>query len=296
MATIRKKSVACIASSGGLPTVGIVGKGTLTYLYINGLRVAKSIKLSKAVTIMPVRNRCNFRKAVLDINNEVIKSYFVLLEHNINAQFRIVSASPREECIQAFNAQWDALLLSAILNCYAISNIQGDVPIEKVSRFDQIRLTNIHLFGVNSRSHTIGVQDSQWISEHYEAALKLMRDNRFMNAVHAMASYKWHTLPSVQLAILWSGIEALFGIKSELSFRLAVCIAKFLHGSDNDAAKKKCDEIKSLYSSRSAAVHGGALKGEPSKFVQQSAAVLHALIRKCAENKGLPDEKQLLFA
>ncbi len=292
---MSKKSAVYVEFSGQSPIVGVVGKGKLTYLYVNGLRVSKSIRLSKHLVLMPVRNRKRFRQAVLSIPNPVAKAYFVLMEHNINSQFRIVSSSAKEECVRAFNAQWDALLLSAVLNCYAVANVQGEVPIEKVDSFEQIRLTNVYLFGIKDKSYTIEPQDCKWISSHYKNATLLMKDARFQNAVHAMASYRWHTLPSVQLAIIWSGIEALFDIKYELSFRLAVYIAKFLHGRDNPAAREAFVAIKKLYGARSAAVHGGDLKGEVSEFVQQSAAVLNALIRKCAENNGLPDEKQLLF-
>ena len=277
------------------PCVGIVGKGNLTYLYINGLRIDKTIQLTKNVALIPVRSRSNYRRTVREIPNEVARSYFVLMEHNINAQFRITSTSALEECQNAFNAQWDALLLSAILNCYAITNIQGDVALERVARFEQIRLTNSHLFGINGPSYKVCEQDCQWISRHYELASRLMADARFQNAVHAMASYRWHTLPNVQLAILWAGIESLFDIRSELSFRLAVYIAKFLYGGNTNAAKNKYNEIKKLYSARSAAVHGSAIKVEVSDAVQQSAVVLQSLIRKCAEQGGLPNENDLLF-
>ncbi len=290
-------SVAFMAPSPGAvhPCIGIVGKGALTYLYINGLRVDKTIQLTKNVALVPVRSRRNFRKAVLEIPNEVARSYFVLMEHNINAQFRITSISAADECKNAFNAQWDALLLSAILNCFAIANIQGDVSIERVARFEQIRLTNSHLFGINRPSYKVCEKDCQWISQYYKLASRMMVETRFLNAVHAMASYRWHTLPNVQLAIIWSGIESLFDIKSELSFRLSVYIAKFLHDGDKESAKTKYKEIKKLYGARSAAVHGSAIKEEVSDAVQQSAVVLQSLIRKCVEHNGLPNENDLIF-
>ena len=32
-----------------------------------------------------------------------------------------------------------------------------------------------------------------------------------------MASYRWHSVPRVQLAVIWSGIESLFNVNTEVT-------------------------------------------------------------------------------
>ena len=58
-------------------------------------------------------------------------------------------------------------------------------------------------------------------------------------------------------AALWAGFEALFGISSELRFRLSLLAAAYLEerGPERLALYRR---IKKLYDYRSKAVHGGA--------------------------------------
>ena len=100
-------------------------------------------------------------------------------------------------------------------------------------------------------------------------------------------------MPRVQLAILWSGIEALFNASTEISFRISLYIANFL-ANDTAEAKITFEKIKKLYSSRSAAVHGGKLKGDINEIVSDSAILLNRIIRCCAE-QGLPKTDDLVF-
>ena len=61
-----------------------------------------------------------------------------------------------------------------------------------------------------------------------KAAKALLDDDGYSNAVHCLSSYRWHSMPRAQLALLWSGIEGLFRVDHELSFRLSLYAAKFL--------------------------------------------------------------------
>ena len=115
-----------------------------------------------------------------------------------------------------------------------------------------------------------------------------------MTAVHAMATYTWHSMPRIQLAILWTGIEALFGVTSELSFRISLYIANFL-ADDVKEAKSLAYRVKKLYGIRSSAVHGNKLKDKDREMVKETAILLQRLIRKCIANKMLPNIDELLF-
>jgi hypothetical protein len=57
--------------------------------------------------------------------------------------------------------------------------------------------------------------------------LRLLNEAAFQNAVHCLATYRWHSTAAPQLAIIWSGIEGLFGVDTEPSFRVSLYCARF---------------------------------------------------------------------
>lgn len=125
-------------------------------------------------------------------------------------------------------------------------------------------------------------------------AYQLLDNDSYRTAVHAMASYAWHSIPRIQLTILWSGIEALFEASTEISFRISLYIANFL--SDNkDDAQELFSKTKKLYSYRSAAVHGSKIKGDILALVSETANLLNRIIRRCAELGELPHTEDLVF-
>jgi hypothetical protein len=111
----------------------------------------------------------------------------------------------------------------------------------------------------------------------------------FMNAVHCLSSYRWHSLPRARLALIWAGIEGLFSIDSELVFRVSLYASRFLEPDDETTRRKLFKDIKGLYKQRSQAVHGSQLKGAGQESVQQSAALLLKLIQQCVAGNTLPD-------
>jgi hypothetical protein len=93
----------------------------------------------------------------------------------------------------------------------------------------------------------------------------------------------------VQLAVIWAGIEGLFGIESEIIFRLSLYSARFLEPTDEMARQAVFALVKRLYKQRSAAVHGAELKGDASAAVREAVQLLLRLLKKCVEMKGLPE-------
>ena len=277
---------------------GTLGKGKKTYLFLSGLKVQEAFRLRSGVELLPIRNRRRFRTVVLSDPNIYNRAFYVLLENNIRSQLVIRSTDPKSEAINAWNAQWDAILLGALFNCEIIANIQSDRSFDRVVESAEMHLTNPFMHGNALPPYLLKSQDVDWLKKYYCKAHALLGDatNVYSVAVHAMATYRWHTLPRVQLAILWSGIEALFvDVKAELSFRLAMCIALFLSGEDKKRAVQMYDEVRALYKDRSSAVHGSELKTKKKNPVSESAQLLLKLIRKCAETGALPKEKELLF-
>jgi len=101
-------------------------------------------------------------------------------------------------------------------------------------------------------------------------------------------------MPRIKLAVLWAGIEGMFGASSEIRFRISLYIARFLH--QNNAVERQTifDAVKKLYDSRSAAVHGSKVKNDIASAVEDSAEILRKILLQCVTNKAMPQENELV--
>lgn len=140
----------------------------------------------------------------------------------------------------------------------------------------------------------ISEEDELWLEKYYKTAYKLLEKDSFQTAVHTMASYRWHSVPRVQLAVIWSGIESLFNVNTEVSFRISLYIANFL-GENEAQAQQTFKQVRKMYSSRSSAVHGNKTKDNLESAVEESANLLTRILRRCAELNKLPDVDNLAF-
>lgn len=275
--------------------MGILGIGTETYLYINGLVVNEEVKINDNKALLPAPCELPFDILSKSIKNDIDYSIAVLFGKSIGSQLKIIADNPKDLAVTAWNSQWDIILLSAILNCTATWNLQCTNSIDNITRTSTLTITNYHVHGLGGESYIISADDVKWIKEYFINAKPLMDNERFSTAVHSSASYKWHSLPRVQLAVLWMGIESLFEVSSELVFRISLYAAKFLERNDEEKALDVFNEVKRLYRARSSAVHGGKIKGDLSVLVNESSLLLNKLIKKCIEKNELPNVDKLLF-
>jgi len=222
------------------------------------------------------------------------KNYFeyavaLLVIPLVRSQFRITGDSTRQLATKAWNSQWDCLLLGAMFDLDILWNLQSDVPAEKISSETELIIINWHLSGIVARNeHTLTPEDSQWLRDNYQSARVLVKERGFQTAVHALAAFHWHPTPTIRLALIWSGIEALFGVDSEVVFRVSLYTARFLCPGDTSERSKLFATVKRLYKQRSAAVHGSKIKGDVSLAVQEPADLLRRLVKRCAEMRALP--------
>ena len=275
--------------------MSIFGMGTETYLYINGLVVEEEIILNDNTALLPVSCNLPFDILSKSIKSDVVYSYAVLFADSIGSQLKITATTSKELAIIAWNSQWDIILLNAILNCSATWNLQCTDSIDSITDESILSITNHYVHRLGREPYNINYDDVNWLKDNFKTAKLLMAEERFSTAVHSLASYNWHSLPRVQLAVLWMGIESLFEISSELVFRLSLCAAKFLEKDDDNKAREIYNEVKQLYKARSSAVHGSKIKGDSSALVKDSALLLNRLIKKCVEKNELPVIDKLLF-
>ncbi|RDS84167.1 HEPN domain-containing protein [Dyella psychrodurans] len=265
-----------------------------SFLYLNGLSVPRVVNLTDTVELRPAVGVSDNLALKLATCSEDAAVYLLTLPR-ITSELRITSANEEDLAPDVWNAGWDALLLGAVFACPIDWPIESECSAADVNSDSSLRVTQHHLHGWRHAPHTASEEDCAWLDEHFVKARAFLKDEIFRNAVHCLASFHWHPHPRPRLALLWAGIEALFDIDSELSFRLSLLAARFLEPNDRDAARVLFTQIKDLYKVRSKAVHGGRMKGDTQKLIGNSAALLQRLLRRCIETESLPVAEELVL-
>jgi hypothetical protein len=114
-----------------------------------------------------------------------------------------------------------------------------------------------HFFVIKiAEKNCLTAKDAAWANAHFEQFNKLAAESiKFRFALEAAMDWRFTKNPRIALARLWSGIEALFGITSELVYRISLLCA-FLLESPGESRRLRFQTVKKLYGIRSKAVHG----------------------------------------
>lgn len=272
----------------------VIGGRRTTYLLLSGISVTRAVKLAEGVDLLPWGEGVGPRPLLTGL--DLLDKHFAMLQIPwVTCQLRIVGKGAADVAQRAWNSLWDTLLLSAIFGTPVNCGLQSTAELahftekSRLSVIDYRRLTILQ-----DDARTINEAEGMWLEAHFEKAQTLLSQHGFQNAVHCLATYHWHSLPRAQLALLWAGIEGLFGVDSEIVFRVSLYTAKFLAPDDGAIQRQIFTDVKRLYSVRSKAVHGGRLKDDPSNSVSESVELLRQLIVTCIEGNRLPLVDQLV--
>jgi hypothetical protein len=126
------------------------------------------------------------------------------------------------------------------------------------------------------KSKTVSVADLDWVGAHLLTFVGLLEFENFRLAVDCLTTHPHQRSDRMMAAMLWSGIESLFSIHAELTFRLAVNIACLLEGPGN-RRRDLYLRVKKLYGVRSKAVHGAKLSTQ--QLHEHVVEVRHLLSR-----------------
>ena len=131
-------------------------------------------------------------------------------------------------------------------------------------------------------------EDLIWVRDHLSAVLKLNADTRFAIALDALCSYLTTGRDRMRAAQLWVGIEAIFEVQYEISYRLPLLASLMLHPRGPDAIIAR-DRIKKLYAERSAAVHGRQFK-HAARHVAEVRRLLADLLSVIVRRGDMPSK------
>lgn len=130
--------------------------------------------------------------------------------------------------------------------------------------------------------------DIEWVRDNLGKLVELNKDQRFQTAIEALCSYLHAANYRMMAAQLWAGVEAIFEVRYEISFRLPLLAALLLEkrGPECRDLRKK---IKKLYNERSTAVHGGDVSEEKLQtHVSEVRTLLAKLLATIIKRGQLP--------
>lgn len=138
----------------------------------------------------------------------------------------------------------------------------------------------------DARTGQVSVEDAIWIHEHFDVFNNLAAQSQsFRFALEAAIDWRFAKDARSAVARLWSGIEAIFGITSELVYRISLLSACLL-AERGDTRKVKFEEVKKLYGLRSKVVHGEQLTDEKVASALNDSYHLLAGLLLLSINKG----------
>jgi hypothetical protein len=157
----------------------------------------------------------------------------------------------------------------------ALASIDGDTT---------FNLDYAHVF-----SFLLMIRTGGWIS-----APVILTHSTLQNAMQAPTSFHCIPYSSTCLLVAWSGLEALFGVDQEISFRLCLYITNFLKSGDDRYSE--FEKLRRSYNDRSRVAHGAATKARALRdYAMYTRDILRACLAKCIETNAFPNPKQLIF-
>lgn len=135
--------------------------------------------------------------------------------------------------------------------------------------------------------------DLAWVSDHLLTFADLLEVQSFRLAVECLTTHHQQTNDRMMAAILWSGIESLFSIQTELTFRISAFIAALLE-SPGVGRRDLYGRVKKLYGVRSKAVHGAKLTAQQlHEHVVEVRELLSRLLCLAVEQGKVFTEQQV---
>ena len=158
--------------------MGMIGMGNDCYLYVNGISAPKPIWLHDTVCLSPAKSAIKWQEVMSLFENDIDFSIAVLCNPTIASQLHIIGDDTEQLIANAWNSQWDCVLLGALFNHNVMCNLQSDQPIEQIAKAKYVHITNYELRALLSDIYYISEEDELWLEKYYNKAYKLLEGAR----------------------------------------------------------------------------------------------------------------------
>lgn len=139
----------------------------------------------------------------------------------------------------------------------------------------------------------VSQQDFEWAAKSLVPIAELLKVPAFHVAVDALTTHPHLLSPRMMVASIWSGIEAILGVGTELRYRLSLSIAVLLEprGPDRTRAYKT---VMKMYDTRSKAVHGAKLSdSQLIDHLKAARRLLSVMVCGIVDRRHVPTQDDL---
>jgi hypothetical protein len=265
-----------VATNGGAHSLFIVG---------HGIKVNSSFELASGIFVEPTVPHFEMQDAADGSARFADYSAVVTGRDLADFSLRIDSEHPGQAlAVKGWNALWDFHLLSLAAQspvCSIFSVTPGTRPIFAAAN----RNVLMRRF---AEVTTISAEPLAWARDNKTAFDALIKVPAFNAAMRCYGNSHYLFDADMRIMLLWSGIEGLLSVDSELTRRIALYSTLMIKGSHEDKVKWFAD-VKKAYGVRSKAVHGGAANEQILQDgYQQASRILVRLLARCVEIGRVP--------
>jgi hypothetical protein len=148
--------------------------------------------------------------------------------------------------------------------------------------------------GKEPRNDSPNAEDAAWTQQYFEPADRLAANSPgFRLALECAVDWRYSKEPRSAIARLWTGIESMFAVQTELVFRISLLSASLLEPRGT-SRRARFTATKKLYNLRSKAVHGASLSESVLvDGLDETFGLLRDLILLCVTRGRVFDEEDL---
>lgn len=136
-------------------------------------------------------------------------------------------------------------------------------------------------------------EDFDWVQDNIVRFADLLTNEPFKIAIEAFHSHTLSPNERLVAASLWSGMESLFSVDHEITFKLAAYVASMLE----DRGERRLslfEKVKKLYGERSRIVHGQKISEERlTSHIAEVRGILSRVLVHIVEAGKIPDRSEL---
>ena len=263
----------------------------IAYIAGVGISIPKDFQLAPGIMI-----RCNpprFELQVIANGCKEIRDYAAVIEMMEIASFYLEienDTGGKELAAKTWNSLWLFPLLSLACQTPCTSLYSWSAS-EKV----HFATATPHLISQAAiKSVEASTDQLKWACENLERFDALQKDETFSKALISYTNSHHLFGYSSRIMQLWSGIECLFRVSSEVSRTVAMYSALLLDEPDANARYDRFKEIRKEYNVRSKVVHG-TVKGEKTLAdgYLRASKLLAKLLSRCVELSHVPSSEEL---
>jgi hypothetical protein len=259
----------------------------------SGVLLTAELPVANDVTLRPLSIESDVDKLRDRANSQFEYGLLCSIAPKISFELATSGKSAEEAASKSWNNQYALIFLSIVLRTFIYHSIQvsGGYNKEPTQKLLVSYPQGIPIVG-NEPRPTSAEELQRWTTL-LPSFTRLLETDRFRFAISIAGTLYVHPNPSVQVASIFSAIEALIDVDQELRFRISMTVAKLL-ANEPPERQELFRKLKKLYDGRSKCVHGGGLaRAKVIECRDESLEILRQLI-VCLVTKGeLPNRQTL---